>query len=60
MTLYATPTCTVGGLDGIVVGSRPDLHDANGYKPNVLHHILLSRDASKEGSSCDPNLLDYE
>ena len=30
-------TVNVGGLDNIVVGSWPDLHDAHRYKPSVLN-----------------------
>ena len=33
-------TINVGGLDSIVVGSWPSLHDAHGYKPSVLHQYL--------------------
>ena len=37
-TMHIILLCTVygcGGLDSIVVGSEPDLHDAHKYKPNV-------------------------
>ena len=32
----------VGGLDNIVVGSAPDLHDTHRYKPSVLHHYRIA------------------